>query len=130
LDFSTSLVKVIASFLTKRKLRVFIEGEFSTRREIAALVPQGFVLTPVLYSLYINSTSAEVGTHLALFADDTCTYATEKHESRVLCKLQRGLTAVNSWCERCNIKINAGKIQAIYFCRKLRVPDDVLQLNG
>jgi hypothetical protein len=74
LGFSASLVKVIAFILTNRKFNVFIEGEFSTRREIAAVVPQGFVLTPVLYSLYTNDASAEVGTHLALFADDTSTY--------------------------------------------------------
>jgi hypothetical protein len=40
---------------------------------------------------------------------------TEKHDSRVLCKLQCGLTAVNSCCEHWNIKINEGETQAIYF---------------
>jgi hypothetical protein len=83
-----------------------------------------------LYSLYINDAPAASGTYLALFADDTCVYATEKHERRVLCKLQRGLIAVNSWCERLNIKVTEGKTQAIYFSRRLSVPDDVLQLNG
>jgi hypothetical protein len=45
---------------------------------------------------------AAPGIHLALFADDTCVYATEKHERRVLNKLQRGLTAVVSWYQRWN----------------------------
>jgi hypothetical protein len=90
-------------------------------------VPEGSVLAPILYSLYINNAPAATGTQLALFADNTCIYATEKQERRVLCKLQRGLTAVNSWYERWSIKTNEGKTQAIYF------PDDsedVLQLNG
>jgi hypothetical protein len=95
LDFSTSLIKLIASFLTDRNFKVFVEGEFSTPREIATGVPQGSVLVPVLYSLYINDASAAPVTHLALFADDTCTYAPEKHERHVLYKLQRGLTAMN-----------------------------------
>jgi hypothetical protein len=60
---------------------------------------------------------AAPGTHHALFVDDTCIYATGKHERRVLCKLQRGLTAVNSWCERWNIKMNEGKPQAISLSR-------------
>jgi hypothetical protein len=68
--------------------------------------------------------------YLALFADDTCVYATEKHERRVLNKLQRGLTAVGSWCQRWNIKINEGKTQAIYFSKRCRMPGDDLQLNG
>jgi hypothetical protein len=67
-------------------------------------------------------------THLAQFTDDTYICATEKHERLVLCKLQRGLTAVNSWCERWNIKISEGKTRVIYFSR--RIPDSVLQLNG
>jgi hypothetical protein len=86
--------------------------------------------TPILYSLYINDALAAPGTQLALFEEDTCIYATEKHERRVLCKLQRGLAVVNSWCERLTIKINEGKTQATYFSRRLRVPEDVLQLNG
>jgi hypothetical protein len=68
--------------------------------------------------------------HLALFADDTCVYATEKHELRVLYKLQRGLTAVESWCQRWNIKINEGKTEVIYFSKRRRMPGDDLQLNG
>jgi hypothetical protein len=48
----------------------------------------------------------------------------------VLNKLQRGLTAVGSLCQRWNIKINDGKNQAIYFSKRRRIPGDKLQLNG
>jgi hypothetical protein len=65
--------------------------------------PQGSVLAPILHSLHINDTAAAPGTHLAFFADDSCIYAAEKRERRVLRKLNRGLTAVISWCERWNI---------------------------
>jgi hypothetical protein len=106
-----------------------VKGEFSTLRKLAGVF-QGPVLAPTLYNLYTNDASAAPGTHLALFADDTCIYATRKHESRVLCKLKRGLTAVNSWFERWNITIDEGKIQAIYLSKRLRVPEEVLQLNG
>jgi hypothetical protein len=95
LEFSTSIIKLIASFRTDRKFKVLVEGEFFTPRKIAADVRQGSVLAPVLYSLYTNDTPAAPRTHLALFADDTYIQETEKQERRVLCKLQRGLTAVN-----------------------------------
>jgi hypothetical protein len=94
---------------------------------MAAGVTQGSVLVPIFCSLHMNDTPASPGTHLA---DDTCIYATEKYERCVLCKVQRGLTAVNSWCELSNIKINEGKTQAIYFSKRLIVHDDVLQLKG
>jgi hypothetical protein len=85
---------------------------------------------PVLYSLYINDAPSAPGVHLALFAGDTCVYATEKLERRVLNKLQRGLTAVGSWYQRWNIKIKEKMIHAIYFSKRCRMPRDDLQLNG
>jgi hypothetical protein len=45
------------------------------------------------------------GVHLALLADDTCLYATDRKECFVLRKLQRGLGSMETWCERWNIKI-------------------------
>jgi hypothetical protein len=129
LQFSISLIKLIASFLTNRKFKNSVEGELSSPRKVAAGMPQGSVLAQVLYSLYINDAPAAPGIHLALFADDTCVYATEKHERRVFNKLQRGLIAVGSWCQRWTIKINEGKTQAI-FPKRRRMPGDDLQLNG
>jgi hypothetical protein len=100
LEFSSSFVEVIDSFLTDRKFKVFIEGEFSAPRGTVAEVPQGSVLAPILHTLRTNDAPAAPATHLALFADCTCIYASEKHERHVLCKLQGGLIAVNSWCLR------------------------------
>jgi hypothetical protein len=98
-EFSTRLMKLVPPFLTHRKFK-FSVGEISAHSETAAGVPQGSVLVPVLYSLHINCTPAAPGTHLAMFAVDTCKYLTQKQERRVLCKLQRGLTLLKSWCER------------------------------
>jgi hypothetical protein len=71
LQFSTSLSKLIPSVITDRKLQVLVEDEFSTPREIAAEEPQGSVLAPKIYSLYINSSfPAAPGTLLALFTYD------------------------------------------------------------
>jgi hypothetical protein len=54
LEFPTSLVKLIASFLAERKFNIFVEGEFCMPIKTAAVIPQGPVLAPVLCSLYIN----------------------------------------------------------------------------
>jgi hypothetical protein len=87
------------------------------------------VLAPLLSSLYINGAPAGPKTHLAVFADGTNIYATEKYERRGLCKLERSRNAVKS-SERSNIKFNEVKIKSIYFCRRLRVSEDVHHLNG
>jgi len=54
--FSSSLIKLISSFLSNRKFTVMVEDELSTPRDIKAGVTQGSVLAPTLYSLYINDT--------------------------------------------------------------------------
>jgi hypothetical protein len=77
LEFLTSLIKLISSHLSQRKFRVSVEGEMSTPREMQAGVPQGSVLSPTLYNIFINDTPQTPGVNLALFVDDTCLYATE-----------------------------------------------------
>jgi hypothetical protein len=44
--------------------------------------------------------------------------------------LQRGLDAIETWCEHWNIKINDEKTQAIYFTHRRRSPESHLKLNG
>jgi hypothetical protein len=100
LEFSNSLTKLIGSFLSERKFRVSVEVEMSTPREMQAGVPQGSALSPTLFNLYINYAPQTHGVHLALFADDTCLYATDRKEGFIVRKLQRGLTSMETWCER------------------------------
>jgi hypothetical protein len=73
------------------KFSVSVEFEMSTPRIMQAGVPQSSVLSPTLFNMYINDTPQTIGVHPALFADDTCFYATEHKEGYVLRKLQRGL---------------------------------------
>jgi hypothetical protein len=90
----------------QRKFRVSVEGKFSTPRYMQAGVPQGSILCPTLYNLYINDTPKAPGLNFALFVDDTCLYATDRKEDYVLRKLHRGLNYMAAWCVHWNIKIN------------------------
>jgi hypothetical protein len=92
-------------------------SSFHPQRDTQAGVPLGSILSPTFYSIlvYINDTPQAPGVYLGLFADDTCIYATDLEGDYVLRKLQRGLSAIKTWCERWNIKINKNKTQAINF---------------
>jgi len=107
-----------------------MEGEMSTPRIMQAGVPQGSVLAPILYNLYINDIPRTPGVHLALFADDTCIYATDRNERYVKRKLQRGLNAIEKWCEHWNIKINEDKTRAVYFSKRIRRNEMCITLKG
>jgi hypothetical protein len=119
-EFLTILIKLIGSFLSQRKFRVSVEGEMLTPREMQAGVLQGLVLSPTLFNMYVNDVPQTHGVHLSLFADDTCLYATVRKENFVVRKLQRGLSSMETCCERWNIKIIAEKTRGIYFTRSRR----------
>jgi len=82
-----------------------------------------------LYRLYINDAYQTPGTHQALFGDDTCIYANDR-EGSIIGKLQRGLTAMEAWCDRWNIKINEDKRKAIYFSSGNELAECHLTLKG
>jgi hypothetical protein len=102
----------------------------STPRSMQAGVPQGSILSPTLYNLYINDTPQTPDVNLALFVDDTCLYETDSKEGYVLRKIQRVLDSMAASCKHWNIKINEDKTRAIYFTRRNRPSDSVLTLNG
>jgi hypothetical protein len=56
LNFLARIIKLISSFLLQRKFGVLVEGKMSTPRCMHTGVPQGSILTPTLYNLYINDT--------------------------------------------------------------------------
>jgi hypothetical protein len=80
------------------------------QREMQAGVPQGSGLSPTLYNLYINDAPQTHGVHPALFADYNSLYSTDLKEGFVVRKLQRGLSSMETWCERWNININEEKL--------------------
>jgi hypothetical protein len=120
MEFSTSLIKFNSSFLSQRTLRVSVEDEMPTPREMQAGVLQGFILSPTLYSMYINDVPKQLLFFLSLFADDTCLYATDRKGGFLFRELQRGLSSMEKWCERCNMKINEYETRAIYVSHRLR----------
>jgi hypothetical protein len=130
LNFSTNLIKLISSFLLHRKFRISVEGEMTTPRYKHVGEPQGSVLSPTLYNLYVNHTPQISSVNLALFADDTCLYAADRKEGYVLRKIQHGFDSMAAWCERWNIEIYEDNTRAIFFSNQRGPPDSLLTLNG
>ena len=64
----------ISNFLTKRKMQVVLDGEFSEETTVDSAVPQGTVLGPLLFLCHINDLPKSVTSQIRLFADDCLIY--------------------------------------------------------
>ena len=65
-----------SSFLGDRTQAVVLEGECSPDVSVTSGVPQGSVLGPLLFLLYMNDLSENIQSQVRLFADDTAVYLT------------------------------------------------------
>ena len=71
LGMSPSLTNWFTSYLHKRKIRTVIDGKQSSWTQIYAGVPQGSILGPLLFLVYINDIVQNIESNIYLFADDT-----------------------------------------------------------
>ena len=105
-------LKWIDSFLCFRQQRVVVNGVKSDWAPVLSGVPQGTVLGPLLFSLYINDISSHIESEIRLFADDCVCYREIKGEKDTM-KLQRDIE-LGSWARKwgmrfqpvkCNMKL-------------------------
>ena len=88
--------KWIRHFLSGRRQRVVLDGEHSDQVAVTSGVPQGSVLGPCLFLLYINDLADELESVVRLFADDTIAYLTINSQADAG-RLQRDLDRLARW---------------------------------
>ena len=72
---SGQILSLISSFLSNRRLRVVLDGKSSREYPVNAGIPQGSILGPTLFLLYINDLPDDVICDIAIYADDTTLYS-------------------------------------------------------
>ena len=108
------LLKWIETFLTCRKHRVLVNGAASSWSEVVSGVPQGSVLGPILFILYINDLINVVTCDINIFADDTKIY--HKTSTRQDCiNIQKDIDRLQDWAEKWQLQFHPDK------CKVLRI---------
>ena len=72
---SSQIFRLVFSFLSNRCLRVVLNGKSSQEYAVNAGVPQGSIVGPTLFLVYINDLPDDVICNIAIYADDTTLYS-------------------------------------------------------
>ena len=92
-------LKWIDSFLCFRQQQVVVNRVMPDWAPVLSGVPQGTVLGPLMFSLYINDITSDIESEIRLFADDCICYREIKDEEDTV-KLQRAIDRLGCWARK------------------------------
>ena len=113
----------ISKFLSKRKQQVVVNGVSSTVTNVTSGVPQGTVLGPILFLIYISDIGEDVNALKQIYVDDTKIKRGIKSEEDVE-DLQADLEKLYDWAKENNMVFNGTKFQVIRYGQDKDIKDD------
>jgi hypothetical protein len=119
---SGKLLDWFTSYLSERKQRVVINGQNSTWKYINAGVPQGSILGPILFLIYINDIVTDIESGIFLFADDTCILQAITDIDLTFSMMNRDLDRLNNWANKWLVTFNPTKTEALIISKKTLRP--------
>ena len=120
---SGNLLELIKSFLSDRVQRVTLNGKTSDWECIRAGVPQGSILGPLFFLIYINDSGTDLKSNVKLFADDTSLLSIVSDSLETPNILNEDLDIIRSWAEQWKMVFTPDPIkpgQEIVFLKKPR----------
>ena len=128
---SGQLLKWLSGFLTNRTQRVIIDYCFSSECAVISGVPQGSVLGPILFLVYINDIDSVCcgNTVLQLFADDAKLFSKINIDT-VTSTLQQSLDKLASWAKEWQLSININKCAVLSISNKPQPARLTYFING
>ena len=103
---------LISDYLSRRKQRIKIGSSYSSWHDIIRGVPQGSLLGPLLFNIFINDLFLFIRkSGVCNFADDNTLYSVGKNIENVISDLKTDLVGVMEWFKINSLKANPGKFQ-------------------
>ena len=97
MGISGELWKLLENYLSGRYQRVLLNGQTSSWRLVLAGVPQGSILGPLLFLIYINDLPNDLKSNAKLFADDTSLFTIVKDTKESANILNNDLLLISGW---------------------------------
>ena len=104
------------SYLSNRKQLVCVNRQLSTPTPVTMGVPQGSILGPLAFIIFINDLPTVV-THSSvhMYADDTVLFLSTDNPTDIFTKLHPDLTAVTSWLKENHLSLNVSKTKFMVY---------------
>ena len=103
---SGSLLTLFENYLRDRKQRVVLNGSSAEYENIKSGVPQGSVLGPLLFLIYINDLELNIHSQVRFFADDTMLFSIVKNPIISANELNQDLETIRQWAHQWKLEFN------------------------
>ena len=128
---------IIKSFLSNnRSLKVVLDGQHSSIFRITSGVPQGSILGPILFLIFINDLPDNLLSKVAIFADDTSLYSCLNEKSNLSDRtelsnnLEHDLSSVSNWGSKWLVTFNSTKTKLLSINRYRNPVDIPISMSG
>ena len=121
LGIEGSILNWIESYLSDRSQSVVINGSRSEILPLQAGVPQGSVLGPLLFLVYVNDINRDITSNISLFADDTSLFDIVHNPELTAQKLNEDLAKLQVWAAKWQVTFNPSKTEVITFSNKRKL---------
>ena len=122
------------NYLSNRKQRVVLNGSFSSYSTVESGVPQGSVLGPLLFLIYINDLERNIKSNIKLFADDTMLFSIVKDPTISANNLNHDLDIIQQWAYQWKMEFNPDPTkqaaEVLFSCKKASQNHPQLISNG
>ena len=123
------VLRWIENFLNGRTQKVVVNGAESEWRDVLSGIPQGSVLGPLLFVIYINDMPDTVPSPTYLFADDTKMYRVIRNEMET-CHLQTDINTLQSWSRLWLLEFHEDKCKHMHIGTHTTGPHRYTMTNG
>ena len=123
------LLHWLEDYVSDRKQKVFVNNERSNPNTVKAGGPQGSILEAVLFILYINDITDNLGNLARLFADDTSLSYSGRNYDIMKSDINKDLSKLNEWAKLWLVDFNPKRTKALVISTSA-VPHLDLRLNG
>ena len=101
-----NVLALLTNYLSNRRQRVVLNGKSSDWAPILSGVPQGSVLGPLLFLIFINDLEAGIISQIKFFADDTSLYSVVKDPEKSARELNHDLEVISNWAKQWKMSFN------------------------